>query len=178
MLKGSGSDRLRGRTSSRFVGPSLSATACSRFSQDPETHRITDCFSFYSLPSTAVKVKPLTHIKAAYLFYYATTACPSCSDLGDGSIATPVSNWKEETEEERAVLKARLNALIGDALVLANNVRFSLECGGGARLTELDSLQAGFDVLNALTLQDNPLFLEDLKVRSCVPVVSFAKSRY
>lgn len=79
-------------------------------------------FSFYSLPSTAVKVKPLTHINAAYLFYYATTACPSCSDLGDGSVATPITNWKDETEAERLVLKERLLLVIGEALVLAAKV--------------------------------------------------------
>ncbi|GAA5878437.1 hypothetical protein JCM1840_002586 [Sporobolomyces johnsonii] len=111
--------------------------------EDPETHRITDLFSFYALPSTAVKSTPRTNVNAAYLFYYATTACPSCADLGDGSTATPVTNWKDETSEEREVLKARLNKLIGDALVVVSKL--------------------GFDVLNALTLQDNSLFLEDLK---------------
>ncbi|KAL8283305.1 hypothetical protein RQP46_005715 [Phenoliferia psychrophenolica] len=111
--------------------------------EDPETHRITDMFSFYTLPSTAVKIKPHTLINAAYLYYYATTACPSCADLGDGSVATPVVNWKDETPEQREVLKVRLQALVGDAMIIAQ--------------------QSGFDVFNALTLQDNRLFLEDLK---------------
>jgi glycylpeptide N-tetradecanoyltransferase len=132
-------------------------------SQDPETHRITDMFSFYSLPSTAVKVKPLTHINAAYLFYYATTACPSCSDLGDGSVATPITNWKDETDAERAVLKERLGIVIGEALVLAAKVSSGVEV---MRLELIDHLQHGFDVFNALTLQDNSIFLEDLKVSS------------
>ncbi|KAI5479326.1 glycylpeptide N-tetradecanoyltransferase [Pseudohyphozyma bogoriensis] len=111
--------------------------------EDPETKAITDMFSFYTLPSTAVKVKPHTVINAAYLYYYATTATPSTNNLGDGSVATPVTHWQSETPEERKVLKDRLVTLIGDATILAH--------------------QAGFDVFNALTLQDNSLFLEDLK---------------
>lgn len=81
-------------------------------------------FSFYSLPSTAVKAKPLSHINAAYLFYYATTACPSCSNLGDGSVATPITNWQDETPEERQILKERLSLVVGDALLMASRVRF------------------------------------------------------
>ncbi|GAA6024956.1 hypothetical protein JCM11491_001316 [Sporobolomyces phaffii] len=111
--------------------------------EDPETHRITDLFSLYSLPSTAVKSNPLQAVNAAYLFYYATDCTPSTSDLGDGSTATKVVNWKDENEEDRAQLKKRLNLLIGDAMVCSQKL--------------------GFDVLNALTLQDNSLFLEDLK---------------
>lgn len=111
--------------------------------EDPSTQRITDFFSFYSLASTAVKMKPHTLVNAAYLFYYATTACPSCANLGDGSVVTPVTNWQDETAEERKVLKDRLKILITDAMILAS--------------------KAGFDVFNALTLQDNSLFLEDLK---------------
>ena len=49
--------------------------------KDPETHRITDFFSFYTLPSTALRVTPQQTINAAYLFYVATTACPNCNAL-------------------------------------------------------------------------------------------------
>jgi glycylpeptide N-tetradecanoyltransferase len=91
--------------------------------QDPSTPgHITDVFSFYSLPSTAVKASPKTAINAAYLFYYATTACPSCADLGDGSVATPVVNWKDENAEQREVLGKRLQELVGDALILCQKV--------------------------------------------------------
>lgn len=79
-------------------------------------------FSFYTLPSTAVKIKPHTLINAAYLYYYATTACPSCADLGDGSVATPIVNWRDETPDQREVLKTRLQDLIGDAMVIAQQV--------------------------------------------------------
>jgi len=111
--------------------------------EDPMTKQITDMFSFYTLPSTAVQITPHTVINAAYLFYSATTAAPSCANLGDGSVSVPVINWKDETKEQRAVLGSRLKELMGDALTLA--------------------AKAGFDVVNALTLQDNVLFLEDLK---------------
>lgn len=121
-------------------------------------------FSFYSLPSTAVKVKPLTYINAAYLFYYASTSCPACSDLGDGSVSKPITNWKDETPEERLVLKERLKLVVGDALIVAHKVS-SLEIAPGNQgADELIIEQAGFDVFNALTLQDNSLFLEDLNV--------------
>lgn len=49
-----------------------------------------------------------------------------------------------ENAEEHGLLKRRLTELIGDAIVLAD--------------------QAKFDVFNALTLMDNPLFLQELKV--------------
>jgi glycylpeptide N-tetradecanoyltransferase len=49
-----------------------------------------------------------------------------------------------ENAEEHGLLKRRLTELIGDAIVLAD--------------------QAKFDVFNALTLMDNPMFLQDLKV--------------
>ena len=65
-------------------------------------------------------------LEAAYLFYYA-------SDVAF-----------EEGAEEDGRLKKRLEAVIGDALLVAN--------------------EAKFDVFNALTLMDNVSFLQDLKV--------------
>jgi hypothetical protein len=49
-----------------------------------------------------------------------------------------------ERAEELGLLKRRLTELIGDAIIVAD--------------------QAKFDVFNALTLMDNPLFLQELKV--------------
>ena len=63
-----------------------------------------------------------TLVNAAYLFYYATTACPTCADLGDGSTATAVTNWKDETKEQREVLKKRLIELVSDCLILTSKV--------------------------------------------------------
>jgi glycylpeptide N-tetradecanoyltransferase len=95
--------------------------------QHPETHAITDFFSFYTLPSTIVAHPRHSLLQAAYLYYYATDTAfvENADDLG--------------------LLKRRLTELIGDAIILAD--------------------QAKFDVFNALTLMDNLLFLQELKVR-------------
>lgn len=119
--------------------------SCSQ-NKDPESGRITDFFSLYVLPSTAIQMEPQQTINAAYLSYYATNQCPACRLLlphGDSQGTSQVITWDRESPEDRKALKARLNLLIGDALVIAN--------------------QAKFDVCNALTLQDNNLFLEDQK---------------
>ncbi|KAK0713979.1 acyl-CoA N-acyltransferase [Lasiosphaeria miniovina] len=86
--------------------------------------KITDFFSFYGLDSSVLRSPKHSSIKAAYLFYYAT----------ETGLTTP---------EDRPAIKARLNLLVADALVLAK--RF------------------GYDVFNALSLMDNGLFLEDQK---------------
>jgi glycylpeptide N-tetradecanoyltransferase len=65
-------------------------------------------------------------LEAAYLYYYATEAGLQTGDNQDEGV------------------KQRLMALIGDALIIAN--------------------EAKFDVFNALTLMDNVPILEDLKV--------------
>ncbi|KAH0606315.1 uncharacterized protein H6S33_003976 [Morchella sextelata] len=85
--------------------------------------RITDFFSFYAL-ETSVISSSSKHKKicAAYLSYYATEVAP---------------------KESKKELKIRLNALINDALIIANRLKF--------------------DVFNALTLLDNNLFLNDQK---------------
>ncbi|GAB1217716.1 glycylpeptide N-tetradecanoyltransferase [Aspergillus terreus] len=90
--------------------------------EDPETHKITDFFSFYNLESTVIQHPKHDCVRAAYLYYYATET----AFTGD-----------------KKALKERLLLLMNDALILAK--------------------KAHFDVFNALTLQDNPLFLEQLK---------------
>lgn len=97
--------------------------------QNPETHQITDFFSFYSLPSTIIGHTKHNLLEAAYLFYYATDVA-----------------FQTDLDENSTVLKRRLQDLIGDAVIVAN--------------------EAKFDVFNALTLMDNHNFLQDLKVRS------------
>lgn len=71
--------------------------------EDPQTHKITDYFSFYNLESTVIGHKKHDTIKAAYLFYY----------------ATEVALEKKADEKE---LKTRLNLLMKDALILAKKV--------------------------------------------------------
>ncbi|KAI9788021.1 MAG: glycylpeptide N-tetradecanoyltransferase [Candelina submexicana] len=95
--------------------------------EDPESHKITDFFSFYCLESSVIGNRKHDKVRAAYLFYY----------------ATEVAFQVEENKEGVGMLKKQLNALMGDALILAK--------------------QLGFDVFNALTLLDNPLFLESQK---------------
>ncbi|KAG1803719.1 N-myristoyl transferase [Suillus plorans] len=93
--------------------------------EEAHTGRITDFFSFYSLPSTIINHPKYGLLEAAYLFYYASDAA-----------------FAEDSEAD-SILKKRLEALVGDALIIAN--------------------QAKFDVFNALTLMDNCSFLESLK---------------
>lgn len=94
---------------------------------------ITDFFSFYSLESTVIGNDKHSTIRAAYLFYYATTsAFPSSSSP---SFPAPPTNTVAH--------KTRLNALQSDLLILAK--------------------QQNFDVVNALSLLDNPLFLAEQK---------------
>ncbi|CAA7271621.1 unnamed protein product [Cyclocybe aegerita] len=93
--------------------------------EEPETGKITDFFSFYSLPSTVINNTTHPILEAAYLFYYAT------------EVGLPPS----EDQDEK--VKKRLLALVGDALVVAN--------------------EAKFDVFNALTLMDNVPILQDLR---------------
>ncbi|KAI0752837.1 N-myristoyl transferase [Daedaleopsis nitida] len=93
--------------------------------ENPKTHNITDFFSFYSLPSTIINHGKHSLLNAAYLFYYATETA-----FEDGA-------------EESGRLKKRLEELVTDALIVADN--------------------AHFDVLNALTMMDNVSFLSDMK---------------
>ncbi|KAF9184650.1 glycylpeptide N-tetradecanoyltransferase [Haplosporangium sp. Z 767] len=103
--------------------------------EDPETKKITDFFSFYSLPSTVINNPTHSTLNAAYSFYYA--------------VQTPDEELnKIEDEAERmtarnGAIKERLTLLMKDALILAR--------------------RNDFDVFNALNLMDNALFTEDLK---------------
>ncbi|KAG8932344.1 glycylpeptide N-tetradecanoyltransferase [Tulasnella sp. 418] len=92
---------------------------------DPSTNEITDFFSFYSLPSTIMKSQKHSLLEAAYMYYYATDVAFQHGAETDGR------------------LKNRLMDLIGDALIIANKMKF--------------------DVVNAMTLMDNDLVLRDLK---------------
>ena len=107
--------------------------------EDPETHRITDFVSFYSLTSSVLGNQNHSEIRAAYLYYYATEAAFAEKEKG---------------------FKDRLQMLINDALIEAKKV-FTTPLR--VRIKHSDGQQAHFDVFNALTLQDNPLFLEQLK---------------
>lgn len=69
--------------------------------EEPNSHRITDFFSFYCLESSVIGHQKHDTVRAAYLFYYAT---------------------EKAFEEQEKGLKERLNALMTDALILAKKV--------------------------------------------------------
>ena len=70
--------------------------------EEPNTHKITDFFSFYCLESSVIGNHKHDNIRAAYLFYYATIAY----------------------EEGDKALKERLSTLMTDALILAKKVSY------------------------------------------------------
>ncbi|KIJ69006.1 hypothetical protein HYDPIDRAFT_79751 [Hydnomerulius pinastri MD-312] len=76
--------------------------------EDPETHRVTDFFSFYSLPSTIINHPKHNILEAAYLFYYASDAAFATGEDADGK------------------LKNRLVQLMRDALIIANEAKFDV----------------------------------------------------
>jgi len=78
--------------------------------EDPDTKKITDFFSFYSLPSSVINGTPHALLEAAYLFYYAMSA------------GLPPGSGEEQDEN----VKKRLSALISDALVVANDAGFDV----------------------------------------------------
>ncbi|KZT26399.1 N-myristoyl transferase [Neolentinus lepideus HHB14362 ss-1] len=78
--------------------------------EDPSSHKITDFFTFYSLPSTIINNPKHSLLEAAYLFYYASE--------------TAFSGESEEEPDNN--LKKRLTDLISDALVVANEASFDV----------------------------------------------------
>jgi len=76
--------------------------------EDPETKKITDFFSFYSLPSTIMQHPKHSLLEAAYLFYYGTDTA------------------FQESAEASGRLRRRLLDLIGDAIIVANTARFDV----------------------------------------------------
>lgn len=111
--------------------------------EDPNTKKITDFFSFYCLESSVIGNQKHDNVRAAYMFYYAT---------------------EKAFEENEKGLKERLNSLVLDALILAKKVNLQILCLTDFSICITKSYwQSHFDVFNALTLLDNPLFLEQQK---------------
>ncbi|KAG1048838.1 hypothetical protein G6F43_008800 [Rhizopus delemar] len=77
--------------------------------EDAQTKKITDVFSFYSLPSSVIGNPKHNTLNAAYMFYYAvdTTHC-------------------EDKEKENKYIRKRLNELVNDALILAKKAGFDV----------------------------------------------------
>ena len=82
-----------------YVNPSL---------KDPQTQRISDFFSFYSLPSTVINSTKYPVLEGAYLYYYGTETA-----------------FLPGAEEDKTLQK-RLMSLIGDALVVAKEAGFDV----------------------------------------------------
>ncbi|KAJ7632713.1 N-myristoyl transferase [Roridomyces roridus] len=76
--------------------------------ENPETHKITDFFSIYYLPSSIINSPKHETLEAGYLYYYATTVA------------------FQEGAEEDGRLKKQLQTLIGDALVIANQAKLDV----------------------------------------------------
>jgi len=76
--------------------------------ENPETKKITDFFSFFTLPSSVIGNAKHSVLDAAYLYYYATETA------------------FEPQAEESGVLKRRLEDLIRDALIVANGAKFDV----------------------------------------------------
>ncbi|KAL4754181.1 Glycylpeptide N-tetradecanoyltransferase [Aspergillus terricola var. indicus] len=73
--------------------------------EDPDTHKITDFFSFYNLESTVIQHPKHDCVRAAYLYYYATETAFS---------------------DDQNALKSRLQMLMNDALILAKKAQFDV----------------------------------------------------
>jgi len=76
--------------------------------ENPETKKITDFFSFFSLPSSVIGNVKYSVLDAAYLYYYATETA------------------LEPKAEESGALKRRLEDLIKDALIVADRAKFDV----------------------------------------------------
>ncbi|EJD02399.1 N-myristoyl transferase [Fomitiporia mediterranea MF3/22] len=79
--------------------------------ENPATHKITDFFTFYALPSTIMQSTKYNLLEAAYLFYYATDVV-----FQDAPVSA----------EEDGRLKRRLLELVTDALIIASAAGFDV----------------------------------------------------
>ncbi|KAI5121671.1 hypothetical protein M0805_002747 [Coniferiporia weirii] len=76
--------------------------------ENPQTQKVTDFFTFYSLPSTIMRSPKHNLLEAAYLFYYATDVA------------------FQEGADASGRLKKRLQEIIGDALIVASSAKFDV----------------------------------------------------
>ena len=92
------------------VLPSIANGSPSGFyaAQNPETRKITDFFSFFTLPSSVIGHPKHSVLDAAYLYYYATETA------------------FEPQAEETGALNRRLEDLIKDALIVADRAKFDV----------------------------------------------------
>ncbi|CAM0143015.1 glycylpeptide N-tetradecanoyltransferase [Umbelopsis sp. WA50703] len=79
--------------------------------EDPKTHKITDFFSFYTLPSSVIGNPKHNSLNAAYMFYYA--------------VEVPEKEVTDSYDSARYT-KQRLNELMREALVAAKQANFDV----------------------------------------------------
>ncbi|OZJ04451.1 hypothetical protein BZG36_02812 [Bifiguratus adelaidae] len=79
--------------------------------ENPSTKKVTDFFSFYSLPSKVIGNPKHDTISAAYLFYYASHV---------------PENAQDDKREADKYLSQRLKSLINDALIIARDANFDV----------------------------------------------------
>lgn len=143
--------------------PGKEQVVWSYVAEDVETHNITDFFSFYCLPSTVIQHPKHQEVRAAYLHYYAT----------ETAFTNDIKAYKD-----------RLLMLMNDALILAKRVSPPISsprvhCSPYLSVLIMSCVcQTHFDVFNALTTQDNPLFLEQLKFGAGISQLHFYLYNY
>lgn len=88
--------------------------------QDPDSGKITDVMSFYSLPSSILNNAKHSLLNAAYTFYYATEAAFAPAD---GEIASSSGAGAGDEDSQLVARKEqRLRALMKDLLIEAKAV--------------------------------------------------------
>lgn len=102
-----------------FSGTSLILLAFLAPCQDPETGRVTDVASFYSLPSSVLNSAKHPVLHAAYTFYYATESAFASADGGASGSSSSVGETDEKVKERK---DARLRAIMKDLLIEAKAV--------------------------------------------------------
>ncbi|EPQ28528.1 uncharacterized protein PFL1_03832 [Pseudozyma flocculosa PF-1] len=160
--------------------------------EEPSTQRITDVFSFYSLPSSILDNPKHKTLDAAYMFYYATDVvfrdregnfeagaehrgAPAASDEPSGSCSnlsplakaksSGVPEWKQSHLTGLSPSEMRDEDKVTRWDREDRDVKQRLK----RRLNQLcgDALiiarDYGFDVVNCLTVMDNSLFLQEQK---------------
>ncbi|KAJ1654170.1 glycylpeptide N-tetradecanoyltransferase [Dispira simplex] len=113
-----------------------------------EPGKITDLASFYSLPSSVINHATHKHVKAAYLFYYATdadlTLLAPTDRASDSHTVTSTANHRERVSQ-CPQFKSHFVKLGQSLLTLAR--------------------QNGFDVFNCLEMNYNHLLFDELKFK-------------
>ncbi|KAL4399624.1 glycylpeptide N-tetradecanoyltransferase [Malassezia pachydermatis] len=137
--------------------------------------RITDFFSFYSLPSSVLNHREYETLEAAYLFYYATesafaSSLPPASDEhgpspNERAMAEGLAAWQRTTCSRLDSSEAADEEGVPTWSSEPRAVKERLQARLRALMQDMLVLanNEGFDVVNCLTVMDNAMFVTDLK---------------